>query len=96
MGVVEATSRPKSLTALRIHHLQEAFEAVIFFSAGAFVFWAIGFGTDASPSVPRLLITVSVPVLLLKEYLVYAAAVKRLGLIDVPKTSMAGVSTQSE
>lgn len=90
--MVELAEAPKSLATLRNYHLKEAVESVVVFSTVAGIFWLLDFGTGASPSVSQLLVTVTVPVALLKEYFVYASAVKRLGFIDVPKSAMAGVS----
>jgi hypothetical protein len=90
--VVDVADAPKSLATLRSHHLKEAIESVVVFSAVACIFWVLDFGTGASPSVPQLLFTVTVPVALIKEYVVYTSAVKRLGFVDVPKTATAEVS----
>ncbi|WP_092012642.1 hypothetical protein [Brevibacterium siliguriense] len=80
------------MSTLRSHHLKEAVESVVVFSTVAGIFWLLDFATGASPSVPQLLVTVTVPAALLKEYVVYASAVKRLGFIDVPKAAMADTS----
>jgi hypothetical protein len=87
--MVEAVDRPKSRATLRSHHLNEALTSVVIFTAGALFFWAIRFGTDASPSMPRMLVTVMLPIVLLKEYFLYVAATKRLGFVAVPKKDMA-------
>lgn len=61
-------------------------------SVVACVFWVFDFGAGASPSVPELLIAVTVLVALFKECFVYAKVVERLGFFDVPKTAMTDVS----
>ncbi|UVI34783.1 hypothetical protein [Brevibacterium spongiae] len=91
-SVVELAEAPKSLTTLRSHHLNEAIESVVCFSGVACIFWVLDFGTVASPSVPEMLVTITLPIALIKEYLVYAWAAKRLGFVDLPKTATAGFS----
>lgn len=81
--MVEADVQPKSLAGLRSQHLNEALTSVVLFSAVALIFWAIKFGTGASPSVPRMLITVMLPLALLKEYFLYVTATRRLGFVAV-------------
>ncbi|MGM0698965.1 MAG: hypothetical protein ACQEVD_08965 [Actinomycetota bacterium] len=90
--MVDVADAPKSLATLRSHHLKEAIESVVVFSAVACIFWVLDFGTGASPSVPEMLLTITLPFALFKEYFVYTSAVKRLGFVDVPKTALAGVS----
>ncbi|MGR6092038.1 hypothetical protein ACU4IU_15860 [Brevibacterium sp. CSND-B09] len=90
--MVDVADAPKSLATLRSHHLKEAIESVVVFSAVACIFWVLDFGTGASPSVPEMLLTITLPIALFKEYFVYTSAVKRLGFVDVPKTALAGVS----
>ena len=88
--MVETVERPMSLSMLRHHHLKEAGSSVVAFGAGALIFWAIGFGTDASPSVLQMLVTIALPVILLKEYVIYVSEVKRRGFVEVPSMGMRG------
>lgn len=88
--MVGAIEQPKSLACLRSKHLNEALTTVVLFSGVALIFWGIKFGTGASPSVPRMLMTVMLPIALLKDYFFYAMAKRRLGYVAVPGTTMAG------
>lgn len=89
--MAEASKRPKSLAMLRSHHLKEAVDSVVFFSAVACIFWVFDFGAGASPSVQQMLLTIVLPVALLKEYILYASAVRRLGFVEVPRSKMAAL-----
>lgn len=89
--MAEESKRPKSLVMLRSHHLNEAADSVVCFSAVAYIFWVFDFGTGASPSAPQMLVTIVLPVALIKEYILYASAVKRLGFVEVPRSRMATV-----
>ncbi|WP_209323217.1 hypothetical protein [Brevibacterium renqingii] len=87
--MAEASERPKSLAMLRSHHLNEAVDSVVCFSAVSYIFWVFDFGTGASPSVPQVLVTIVLPVALLKEYILYVSAVKRFGFVEVPRSTKA-------
>lgn len=88
--MVRAIEQPKSSACLRSKHLNEALTTVVLFSGVALIFWGINFGTGASPSVPRMLMTVMLPIALLKDYFVYATAKARLGYVAVASTTTAG------
>lgn len=91
MTMIEAIHQPMSPADLRRKHLYEALTSVVLFTAVALIFWAIKFGAGASPSVPRILMTVMLPVVLLKEYYLYVTARRRYGF-DVARTNAAAVA----
>lgn len=56
----------------------------------AALFWVIGFGVDTSPSISRLLVTVTLPAFIVGDYIRYRLATRKYGFIgQVPARASA-------
>ncbi|GAA1845852.1 hypothetical protein [Brevibacterium marinum] len=66
--------RPQTLPEMRAKFVKDALSSVIVCIAVATLFWSIGFGTGSSPSVPHLLVTVTLPAFIVRDCITYLRA----------------------
>lgn len=73
-----ANTQPVTLSGLRAQCLRDMRNSALVCIAIAALFWAIGFGTEASPSVPHLLVTVTLPAYVFGDYVRYRLATRKI------------------
>lgn len=86
-----ANAQPLTLSALRAECLRDMLNSAVVCSAVAALFWAIGFGTGASPSVPHLLVTVTLPAFVFGDYIRYRLGMRKIDFASHLPTQLAGV-----
>ncbi|WP_209371029.1 hypothetical protein [Brevibacterium renqingii] len=73
--------QPQTLSGMRATCLNDVLTSVTACIAVAALFWAIGFGTEASPSVPRFLVTITLPALVFGDYFRYRLAARKFDFV---------------
>ena len=73
--------QPQTLSGIRTTCLNDVLTSVTVCIAAAALFSAIGFGADASPSVPRFLVTVTLPALVFGDYFRYRLAARKFDFV---------------
>lgn len=84
--MVNATLQPQTLSGMRAKCRNDVLSSVTTCILAAALFWAIGFGTDASPSIPRFLVTVTMPAFVFGDYIRYRLATGKLDFTRQPLT----------
>ena len=69
--------RPQTLSGMRAKCRNDVLSSVTVCIAVAALFWAVGFGTEASPSIPRFLVTVTMPAFVFGDYIRYRLAMRK-------------------
>ncbi|MCF2572907.1 hypothetical protein [Brevibacterium sp. UCMA 11754] len=82
--------QPQTLSKVHAKCVDSVLSSVLMCIAVAAVFWAIDFGAGSSPSVSRLLVTVTMPALIFRDLLDYFRAKRRF---DFVQPSPAGASS---
>ena len=73
-----ANTQPVTLSRLRAGCLRDMLNSAVVCIAIAALFWAIGFGTEASPPVPHFLVTVTLPAYVFGDYVRYWLAMRKI------------------
>ncbi len=73
---------PQSLSELQARCARDVLNSVLVCIAIAALFWAINFGTSSSPSVPRLLVTATMPAMILGDLIRYFRAKRRFDFVQ--------------
>lgn len=81
---------PQTQSRLLSKCANDVLSSVLVCVAVAALFWAIDFGTGSSPSIPRLLVTVTMPAFVFRDLLGYFLAKRRF---DFVKPLPAGASS---
>lgn len=81
-----AKTQPLTFSRLRAQCLDEMLKSAAVCTAIAALFWAIGFGTEASPSVPHFLVTVTLPAYVFGDYVRYRLAMRKIDFARQPPT----------
>jgi hypothetical protein len=76
--MADANRRPQTLSGMRAKCRNDLLSSVTTCIVAAVLFWAIGFGTEASPSIPRFLVTVTMPAFVFGDYIRYRLATGKL------------------
>src|SRR5699024_2938067 len=84
--MVNAKLQPQTLSGMRAKCRNDVLSSVTTCILAAALFWAIGFGTDASPSIPRFLVTVTMPAFVFGDYIRYRLATGKLDFTRQPST----------
>lgn len=74
--------QPQSLSKLHAKCVDSVLSSVLVCIAVAALFWAVNFGTESSPSVPRLLVTATMPALIFRDLLDYFRAKRRFDFVQ--------------
>lgn len=81
-----ANTQPVTFSGLRAGCLRDMLKSAVVSIVVAALFWATGFGTEASPSVPRLLVTVALPAYVFGDYVRYRLAMRKIDFARQPPT----------
>lgn len=81
-----ANTQPVTFSGLRAGCLRDMLNTAVVCIAIAALFWAIGFGTEASPSVPHFLVTVALPAYVFGDYVRYRLAMRKIDFARRPPT----------
>lgn len=74
--------QPQTLSELHAKCANDVLNSVLVCIAVAALFWAINFGTGSSPTVPRLLVTATMPALIFGDLVRYFRAKRRFDFVQ--------------